>query len=339
MLPDMWLLYRNMLKSRLFEEAVMQLWQEGRISGEMHLGLGEDAVFAGVLDHLIDNDAMALDHRGTPPLIMRGVDPVSLLREFLGMPNGLCKGMGGHMHLFSRSHLAASSGIVGSSGPAAVGFALAAQQLRPGSIALAFFGEGAMNQGMLMEAMNLASSWNLPVLFVCKDNEWSITTPSKSVTGGRLDERVRGLGLYAMQVNGLDVEAVWNTAKEAVERTRHGGGATLIHATCSHLEGHFLGDPLVQLARHPLSELKQMAGPLLKAFTRIRGTNLRERTDSLSAVTALIGKTVKESHSKTRDPLLLHRVKLEKEKNRLETLEEEVRTEMQQIVKCAMETD
>jgi TPP-dependent pyruvate/acetoin dehydrogenase alpha subunit len=158
-----------MLKSRLFEEAVAKLWHDGLISGEMHLGTGEEAVVAGVVSQLREGDAMALDHRGSAALIMRGLDPVLIIRELLGCPDGLCGGMGGHMHLFSREYLAASSGIVGAAGPAAAGFALAANRLRPGSIAVAFFGEGSMNQGMLMESMNLASAWNLPVLFVCKD--------------------------------------------------------------------------------------------------------------------------------------------------------------------------
>ena len=99
------------------------------------------------------------------------------------------------MHLFSKQHLAVSSGIVGASGPCAAGFALSAQYLNPGAIAVAFFGEGAMNEGMLMESLNLASVWKLPVLFICKDDGWSITTQSESMTGGDLQERARGLGV------------------------------------------------------------------------------------------------------------------------------------------------
>jgi pyruvate dehydrogenase E1 component alpha subunit len=126
-----------MLRSRLFEEAVAQLWQDGLISGEMHLGTGEEAIIAGMLDHLRDGDALALDHRGTAAMLMRGADPVSLLREMLGKPDGLCPGMGGHMHLFAPELLAATSGIVGASAPAAGGFALAALHLCPGSVAAA----------------------------------------------------------------------------------------------------------------------------------------------------------------------------------------------------------
>ena len=130
--PELWSLYALMLKSRLFEEAIAGLWHDGLISGEMHLGTGEEAIIAGVVAQLREGDAMALDHRGTAALLMRGVDPVLILRELLGRPDGLCGGMGGHMHLFSKEHLAASSGIVGAAGPTAAGFALAAQYLQPG---------------------------------------------------------------------------------------------------------------------------------------------------------------------------------------------------------------
>ncbi|NIT30298.1 MAG: thiamine pyrophosphate-dependent dehydrogenase E1 component subunit alpha, partial [Armatimonadetes bacterium] len=117
MMPaDLWTLYALMLKSRLFEEAIAQLWHDGLISGEMHLGTGEEAIIAGVVAQLREGDAMALDHRGTAALLMRGVDPALILRELLGRPDGLCGGVGGHMHLFSKEHLAASSGIVGAEG-------------------------------------------------------------------------------------------------------------------------------------------------------------------------------------------------------------------------------
>jgi TPP-dependent pyruvate/acetoin dehydrogenase alpha subunit len=132
---DLWSLYTQMLRSRLFEEKITELWTAGHISGEMHLGVGEEAIVAGIIAHLQEGDALALDHRGTPPLVMRGIDLGSLLRELLGKKDGLCGGWGGHMHLFSRELLAASTGIVGATGPMGVGFALSAQNLRPHNIA------------------------------------------------------------------------------------------------------------------------------------------------------------------------------------------------------------
>ena len=107
---DIWSLYAFMLKSRLFEGSIAKLWHDGFISGEMHLGTGEEAIVTGVVSQLREGDAMALDHRGTAALLIRGVDPILILHELLGHPEGLCGGMGGHMHLFSKQHLAASSG-------------------------------------------------------------------------------------------------------------------------------------------------------------------------------------------------------------------------------------
>lgn len=331
MKPDLWSLYRQMLRSRRFEEAVHQLWRDGLISGEMHLGMGEEAIVAAILDHLHEGDALALDHRGTPALVMRGVDLVSLLNEFLGNPNGLCAGYGGHMHLFSKKHLAASSGIVGATGPTAAGFALAAQHLRPGAIAVSFFGDGAANQGALMESLNLAVVWQLPVLFVCKDDEWAITTRSASVTGGSLTDRARSFGMEASELDGTDVVDVWHTAHEAIERARVGNGPTFLHAHCPHLEDHFLGDQLLSATREPLKEMKEVAGPLLRSLTERDGAPLRERLSNLKTV-ATIGQRVKDRGSMLPDPLERTRKALTVDQPRLAALEADVEEEIAGVV-------
>jgi pyruvate dehydrogenase E1 component alpha subunit len=325
-----------MKRSRLFEEAVIKLWDDGKISGEMHLGIGEEAIVAGVVSCLQGGDAMALDHRGTPPLLIRGVDPVVLLKEFLGRSDGLCGGMGGHMHLFAPQYLSASSGIVGASGPAAAGFALAARHLRPGALSVAFFGEGAMNQGMLLESMNLAVVWKLPVLFVCKDNRWAITTSSPSVTGGTLVERAKGFGLYARKVDGWDVETVAKAAAKLMRRIRKGGGPAFLHTPCVRPEGHFLGDALLRVARHPLHELKQLGGPLMKAALRKKGASPWKRAVSLSATTSIIAKTAVHQIWKRHDPLIVARRKLKWDKLRLNRLDENLRQEIDQAVAQAM---
>lgn len=263
---DMEGLYRSMARIRFFEEALADLWHRGFISGEMHLGLGEEAVAAGVVAHLEDGDALSLDHRSTPPLVARGVDMVSLFLEMLGDEQGLCGGWGGHMHLFSREHLACSSGIVGSSAPLGCGFALAAQYLSPGRVAVSFFGEGAANQGMLLEALNLAVAWKLPQVFVCKDNRWAITTRSRSVTGGDLLRRARSFGMPARHVDGTRVEAVWEAAGKAVRRARAGRGPSFLLASCPRREGHFLGDPLLRVFREPLKQTLEIGPPLVRSL-------------------------------------------------------------------------
>jgi TPP-dependent pyruvate/acetoin dehydrogenase alpha subunit len=335
--PDLFDLYRWMLRSRLFEQAVIRLWDDGKISGEMHLGIGEEAIAAGVVGQIQHGDAMALDHRGTPPLIMRGVDPTLILLEFLGQSEGLCAGMGGHMHMFSRPHLAASSGIVGASAPAAVGFALSAKYIRPGSISIAFFGEGAMNQGMVMESFNLAASWKLPVLFICKDNELAITTLSSSVTSGSLIERARSFGINVGEIDGSDVLAVWDAAKSAIEQARKGDGPSYLHMHCYRPQGHFLGDPLIRIARHPVKGMKELAGPLAKSVTKIKGSSMGKRAGSLRSVSALLGKTMKSQLLKEKDPLELLRQKIKSDKERIKRVEKEVNEEIQQAVDRALQ--
>ena len=336
---DIWTLYAQMLRSRLIEKAVQSLWEQGLISGEMHLGVGEEAIVAGVLAHVQDGDALALDHRGTPPLVMRGIDPFLLVHEFLGHRQGLCRGMGGHMHLFSPEHLIASSGIVGASAPAAVGFALANQLRRPGKVAIAFLGEGAMNQGMVLEAINLAVVWRLPAIFVCKDDHWAITTPSINTTGSNLAERARGFGMPAIQVDGNDVEAMWVAAREAFTRARQGGGPTFLHASCSHLEGHFLGYALLRSARKLSLEMLYTSWPMLKALFHSKGAPFRQRLQGLFTILNLINQTRVEHQAMSRsDPLVRARLKLLSEPPRLEDLENGVRREINQIFETALNT-
>lgn len=326
--PDRAALYRSMLTCRRLEEGIAELWREGLISGEMHLGIGEEAIVAGVVDHLGEGDALALDHRPTAAMVMHGVDPGAIVRECLGRRDGLCGGNGGHMHLFSKAHLAASSGIVGSSGPAACGFALAHQHCRPGKVAVAFFGEGAMNQGMLMESMNLAACWKLPVLFVCKDNQVAITTASASVTGGDLLERARGLGLGARTVDGVDVDEVWRAAGEMIASARAGGGPGFLHATCTRPEGHMLGDPLLRIVRQPVGELKGRVGPLLSAAASLDGSRIVERAASLSAVTGSLGRAAKMILAPGRDPVARLRRRLDLGRRELAALEAAVAEEV-----------
>ncbi len=331
--PDLWSLYALMLKSRLFEEAIAKLWHDGLISGEMHLGTGEEAIIAGVVSHLHEDDAMALDHRGTAALLMRGIDPVLIMRELLGYPSGLCGGMGGHIHMFSKEHFIASSGIVGAEGPTAAGFALSAQYLRPGSVAVAFFGEGAMNQGMLMESMNLSSVWNLPVLFVCKDDGWAITTKSGKMTGGNLNERARGLGVPAVDVDGLDVSAVWEAAYGAIERARSAQGPTFLHARCLHFEGHFLGFQLIRSVRDPLRELPKIAVPLTQSFLRLDGATLRERIAGLKTVITAVLSTLRDPRcDPTNDPVSRTRTRLESDSARLQELEDRIKKEISSVL-------
>jgi pyruvate dehydrogenase E1 component alpha subunit len=337
MTPDLWSLYTLMLKSRMFEEAIAQLWNDGFISGEMHLGTGEEAIIAGVISHLQEGDAIALDHRGSAAMLMRGVDPVLILGELLGHPDGLCGGKGGHMHLFSKEHLMASSGIVGASGPAAAGFALSAQYLKTDGIAVGFFGEGAMNQGMLLESLNLASVWTLPVLFVCKDDGWAITAETEQFTGGTLNDRVQGFGIPYVKVNGLDVSTVWKAAREAIDFIRSGKGPQFIHANCVHLEGHFLGYQLLRAIRSPLSEMTDISVPLTRSFLQRGGADLRERLSGLKSVLGAVLSTVRDPRrDQANDPISHTRITLSSDSKRLKQLEQQIEKEINEILESVL---
>ncbi len=334
--PDSWHLYSEMLRCRLYEVEVKRLWLEGAIPGEMHMSMGEEGVVVGIVDQLVDGDAMALDHRGTAPMLVRGVDPLLMLKEFMGKPDGLGGGMGGHMHMFSPEHQIASSGIVGSSGPAGVGFAIANQRLRPGKISVAFFGEGAVNEGMMLEAFNLATVWKLPVMFVCKDNGQAIVTQSKKVTGGNLIERATGFGMRAVEVDGSDVEEVWKLANEEIKRLRNGDGPTFMYATCVHLEGHFLGDQLLRLAHPSVSETLKMTASLVKAHTQSKGAPLRERTASLKETLGILRESAQIHRSKEGDPIPILRKKLAgMDEVKLQEIELQVKTEIEAISRNA----
>jgi len=296
-------LFRQMARIRHFELATAGLWRDGLIGGEMHLGIGEEAIAAGVVAHLRDGDGLAVDHRSTPPLVARDVDLEAMLLEMLGSEDGLCRGHGGHMHMLSPEHLAASSGIVGAGAPIACGFALAAQRLRPGAVGVGFFGEGAMNQGMLLEALNLAQAWRLPAVFVCKDNRWAITTRSRTVTGGDLAARARAFGMPAMRVNGSDVRAVFRAAGELVERARRGRGPGFLLARCARPDGHFLGDPVLRLLDAPLQEGRQLSGPLLEAVRAQPGAPGRSRAAALARVGGVLAAAAVERHLRRADAL------------------------------------
>jgi acetoin:2,6-dichlorophenolindophenol oxidoreductase subunit alpha len=295
--------YEAIVRMRTFEQALAQMWRDGLISGEMHLGIGEEGVAAGVVGNLVNGDAMALDHRSTPPLVARGANLEALFLEVLGSEAGLGSGRGGHMHLFAPDLLAASDGIVGAAAPLACGFALAASHLRPGHVAVAFFGEGAANQGMLLEALNLAAVWKLPVLFVCKDNRWSITTRSSTVTGGNLTRRARAFGVRACAVDGSRVDAVARASTRLIACARRGGGPGFLLARCHRPQGHFLGDPMLRMLTEPLDQARQLGPPLMRAVLADGGARRTERMAALGGVGGRVARLALQYGFHRRDPL------------------------------------
>jgi len=331
-------LYHQMARARAFELAVEELWERGLISGEMHLGTGEEAVAAGTVTHLRDGDGLSLTHRCSPALVVRGVPLVALLREFLGRPDGICGGRGGHMHVLSREHIAATSGIVGASVPIGAGFALAGKRLRKGSVTMATTGDGAMNQGMLLEALNLAVAWSLPLLVVCVDNGWAITTRAGTVTGGELPERARSFGWAVERVDGTDVEQVHGVAGDLIERCRKGKGPAFLYATCPRIDGHFLGDPLLGQARNLTgAEAKQTLGRVMSAAVQSGGGGPMARAASMMKMVTTMAKARRGTVRQGRDdPMRVVERAMRAAADERRRIDAEVEREIQAAVRDAL---
>jgi pyruvate dehydrogenase E1 component alpha subunit len=228
---------------------------------------------------------MALDHRNTSPLVARGADITALMLEVLGSEKGMNLGRAGHMHLMEPELFAAADGMVGASAPLAVGQAIANMRLHPGRVAVAFHGEGAMNQGLLMEAYNMAVAWRLPVIFVCKDNKWSITTRSADMTGGDIVDRASAFGLTVKKVRGDRVGEVHAAAGALIQRARVGKGPGFLYATCHRPSGHFEGDPIVRILRHPRQQVEDLGPSIVKGARHLEGGTKRERAAGISELT------------------------------------------------------
>lgn len=234
-----------MTRIRLFEERVTREYRRGDMPGFVHTYIGAEAVAAGVCAHLGDNDLIASTHRGHGHCIAKGCSIQGMLAELYGRQTGLCKGRGGSMHIadFERGMLGANA-IVGGSVALATGGALAEQVKGTGRVSVSFFGDGAANQGVLYESMNLASIWALPVVYVCENNGWAESTPgSYAHSVADLAERASGFDLPGQIVDAADVSEVYGVAGVAIDRARRGDGPSFIEAKTPRISGHYLGDP------------------------------------------------------------------------------------------------
>jgi pyruvate dehydrogenase E1 component alpha subunit len=238
-------MYRTMVLIRRFEERVNELYLQGRIPSTLHLYIGQEAVATGVCANLTHLDHALSTHRPHGHALAKGVTPRALMAELMGKATGCCKAKGGSMHVGDMSvGMVPAVAIVGGSIPIASGFGLAAKMQKSGAVAVAFFGDGATNEGAFHEGMNLAAVWDLPVLFVCENNLYAASTPFR--TAFKIENVVDRAAAYGMPgriVDGNDVLAVYETAREAVERARAGNGPTLIECKTYRLCGHSRSDP------------------------------------------------------------------------------------------------
>ncbi|PRX44572.1 pyruvate dehydrogenase E1 component alpha subunit [Prauserella shujinwangii] len=236
--------YRTMRTIRAFEERLHDEFATGEIPGFVHLYAGEEASATGVCAHLDGRDSIASTHRGHGHCIAKGVDVKAMMAEIYGKKTGSCHGKGGSMHIADLSKgMLGANGIVGGGPPLICGTALAAKQRGTGGVGVAFFGDGASNQGTTLESLNLASVWNLPAIFVAENNGYAEATSSSwSVAADNIADRAAGFGMPGVIVDGFDFFAVHEAAGEAVQRAREGGGPTLIEVKFTRYFGHFEGD-------------------------------------------------------------------------------------------------
>ena len=236
-------LYRGMATIRAFEERVRSLSAAGQVPGLTHLYSGQEAVAVGVSAALRPDDVIASHHRGHGHCLARGGDPVRLMAEILGRAPGYGLGRGGSMHIFDpATRNLGTNGIVGGGVPLATGAALSAKTLRSGTIAVAFFGDGAMNQGIVFECMNMGALWRLPVVYVCENNHYGEFTRIDDVTAGTLAGRAAAFAIPVAEIDGMDVLAVHAAAQVAVARAREGQGPTLLLCDTWRFSGHHAGD-------------------------------------------------------------------------------------------------
>ncbi len=241
---DQWLdVYRRMLLIRIFEEHVNDLYTGGKMPGLAHLYIGEEAVAVGVCHALRRDDYITSTHRGHGHCLAKGASVDRMFAELLGKEPGYCRGKGGSMHIADpdAGNLGAN-GIVGGSTGIATGAALSAKLRATDQVAVCFFGDGALNQGLLYEVMNMAALWKLPVIYVCEHNVYGEYTHSSETTAGDPKARPAALGIPSGEVDGQDVRAVYAAAGDHVERARHGGGPGFLLCRTYRFRGHHVGD-------------------------------------------------------------------------------------------------
>lgn len=261
-------MYEAMLRSRELENRIKTIYFEGKtpvfnmakgpIPGEMHLSVGQEPCAVGVCAHLRPTDFVTATHRPHHVALAKGVNMRAMAAEIFGKKTGLSKGLGGHMHLFDADVNFSCSGIIAEGIAPAVGAAVAARMQGRDDIAVAFMGEGAVNQGQFHEALNLAAIWKAPIVFIIEDNSYGISvSKAQSTAVLHNTDRAAAYGMPGVQVADNDPDAIYAAAGEAVRRARAGEGPTLIEIETHRLEGHFVGD---SVEYRPQEERDRIAG-------------------------------------------------------------------------------
>ncbi len=275
-------LYRTVRLIRRFEERAVELVRSGDIVGGIHPYTGQEAIAAGVCAALRVDDVVASTHRGHGHVLAKGADPARTLAELAGRTTGLNRGRGGSMHAadFGAGVLGANA-IVGANGAMAAGAAWAARQEGGDRVAVSFFGDGAVNQGVLLEAMNLAALWRLPVLFVCENNGYATTLTVSDAVAGTITGRGAAFGMPSVTVDGMDPRTVLDAAREAVDRARAGGGPSLVECLTYRFDAHHTWEHKARVRYRDDDEVRsgRQRDPVAIQGARLTGEE-RERVDA-----------------------------------------------------------
>ena len=288
-------LYRRMRLIRRFEERTEELLDAGEIRAHAHLYIGEEAVAVGAASVLDTQDVVTSTHRGHGHILAKGGDPMRMFAELMGRETGYNRGRGGSMHIADVSlGIYGANGIVGAGAPMACGAAYMFKLRGEPHVAMPFFGDGATNQGVLLESLNLAAIWDLPVVFVCENNRYAITSPIAKMTRGSLAERAAAFGLAAETVDGMDVEAVRATAGRLVSRARAGDGAGFLVCDTYRFEAH--NTALRATDPRSTAEIDSWRGhdPLTVAAARLNTMNGWETTDK-AAIDAEVDREIEDA--------------------------------------------
>jgi acetoin:2,6-dichlorophenolindophenol oxidoreductase subunit alpha len=253
---DLWMhAYRQMVRIRMFEEQVNELYTRALMPGLAHLYSGEEAVAVGICEALQKDDYITSTHRGHGHCLAKGATPELMFAELLGKEAGYCRGKGGSMHIAdpATGNLGANA-IVGGSMGIATGAAFSAKYLKNGRVAVCFFGEGALGQGLFYEELNLAQLWKLPVIYICENNLYNEYTHYSETTAGDICARATAFDVVAEEVDGQDVHAVYNAARQLIERARAGEGPAFLLCNTYRYTGHHVGDINREYYRSKLEE-------------------------------------------------------------------------------------
>ena len=286
--------YRQMLFYRRYEERVQVAYTKGKFSGFCHLHIGQEAVCVGVQSVLRDSDYVISSYRSHTQAIAKGIPAEEVMAELFGKATGCCRGKGGSMHMFSAKHrFYGGHGIVGGQVPLATGIAFKINYDNDNDVVICYLGDAAINQGQVMEAMNMAVIWKLPVLFIIENNRYGMGTAIERTTAiNHLAERAKGFAMVSAQVDGMDVVTVHQTCKQLIENMRNDRQPCLLEALTYRYKGHSVSDPATYRSKQELQQ-QQQNDPLTKLGDTLLALKIISPAD-LETMTADIKREMKE---------------------------------------------